>query len=211
MKDNLKFIALGFALTGFSYLVCMFIGIPIVFNWLEFLAVATSYSCTILFMLQKRVAYFYGIVSTFFLCVFFWSQGVLALAIFNGILVFSLIYGYWRWGPDGRPISVTHINNGKTLSGYLLFFVIVACLFAAMVGLGSKMDLFLAAGSATAQLALDQKKIETWYMWIVINIISIPFFIKQGFILVGIQFAMFLINAVVAIFVWSKSMKIKGT
>ena len=206
MKENLKFIVIGFVLTGFSYLICMLIGIPIIFNWLEFLAVATSYTCTILFMLQKRVAYSYGVISTFFLCVFFWTQGIFALAIFNGILVFSLVYGYWRWGPDGRSIPVTHINNMKSLSGYFMFFIVVACMFAVLVGLGSKMDLFLAAGSATAQLALDQKKIETWYMWIVINIVSIPFFIQSGFILLAIQFTMFLINAVVALFRWHSDM-----
>ncbi len=209
MKFNIMFIGLGFALTAISYLVCLVFGIPIVFNWLEFLAVATSYSCTILFMLQKRVAYFYGIISTFFLCVFFATQGVFALALFNGILVVSLIYGYWRWGPDGRPIPVTRINGVKSMGGYLLFFVIVACAFAFIVGMGSRLDLLLAAGSAMAQLMLDNKKIENWYVWIVVNVFSIMFFITQGFWLLAIQFAMFLVNAIVAIFKWRKDI-VKG-
>lgn len=205
--ENVKFIGLGIALTALSYGICLIFGIPFTFNWLEFLAVATSYSCTILFMLQKRVAYFYGIISTFFLCLFFYSVSLPALALFNGILVVSLLYGWWRWGPDGKPIPVTRIDNVKSWLGYGSFFILVGSLFAAIIGVGSKMDLTLAAGSATAQLMLDNKKIETWLLWIVVNILSIAFFINQGLIIMAIQFIAFLINAVVALVRWKKDLK----
>ena len=210
MKMNIGLIILGIALTALSFAICLLFGIPITFNWLEFIAVATSYTCTILFMLQKRVAYFYGVISTFFLCLFFLSQGVLALAIFNGILVVSLIYGYWRWGPDGKPIPVTRIETLKSFSGYALFFLLIGALFSLIVGTGSKMDLSLAAGSATAQLMLDNKKIENWLVWIIINVFSIYFFIQVGFILLAIQFAFFLINALVALYRWNKDVKSEG-
>lgn len=228
---NLIYIFVGVALTTLSYLVCLWAGVDIQFNWLEFMAVSTSYTCTILFALQKRIAYFYGVISTFFLCVFFGLQGVFALAIFNGILVASLIYGYFRWGPDGNPIPVTRIDNIKSLSGYALFFCVVAAGFYLIVGgtlnidfilspkiemilalqidplLVSKIDLLLASGSAMAQLMLDNKKIENWLVWIVINIFSIGFFINQGFFLLAIQFAMFLLNAIVAFVHWKKDLK----
>lgn len=204
---NLVYIFVGVALTTLSYLICLWSGIDIQFNWLEFMAVSTSYTCTILFTLQKRIAYFYGVISTFFLCVFFAMQGVFALAIFNGILVVSLIYGYFRWGPDGNPIPVTRIDNIKSLSGYALFFLAVAAGFYLIVGGGSRIDLLLASGSAMAQLMLDNKKIENWLVWIIINIFSIAFFINQGFILLAIQFAMFLVNAIVAFIRWKKDLK----
>ena len=204
---NLFYIFVGVALTTLSYLICLMLGIDIQFNWLEFVAVSTSYTCTILFTLQKRIAYFYGVISTFFLCVLFASQGVFALAIFNGILVVSLIYGYFRWGPDGNPLPVTRIDNFKSLAGYALFFLVVAAGFYLIVGGGSRIDLLLAAGSATAQLALDQKKIENWLMWIVINVFSIVFFMEQGMFLLAIQFIMFLVNAIVAFIRWNKEIK----
>lgn len=208
---NLVYIFVGVALTTLSYLVCLWVGVDIQFNWLEFMAVSTSYTCTILFTLQKRIAYFYGVISTFFLCVFFGLQGVFALAIFNGILVASLIYGYFRWGPDGNPIPVSRIDNIKSLAGYALFFCVVAAGFYLIVGGGSRIDLLLASGSATAQLALDQKKIETWFMWIVINVFSVWFFLQSGFVLLAIQFGMFLINAIAALLFWYRSMNNRGT
>lgn len=204
---NLLYIFVGIALTTISYLTCLLLGVNIQFNWIEFLAVSASYTCTILFVLQKRIAYLYGIISTFFLCILFTLQGVFALAIFNGILVGSLIYGYFRWGPDGNPIPVTRIDNIKSLAGYILFFLVVAAGFYLIVEGGSRIDLLLASGSAMAQLMLDNKKIENWLVWIVVNVFSIAFFINQGLFLLAIQFIMFLANAVVAYIRWNKDLK----
>lgn len=207
-------IALGIGLAGLSYLIAVAFGVEIVFNWLEFVAVATSYTCTILFCLQTRSAYAYGIISTFFLCWFFKSEGVMALATFNGILVLSLIYGYFRWGPDGNPIPVTRIETWKAWGYYFLFFLAIAVGFYSIVGFTnpdsiwlSLTDIMLAAASAVAQWQLDRKKISNWYIWIVINVFSIPYFFYQGYILLGIQFIFFLANAVVALYKWKETMK----
>lgn len=207
MNMNILMIGMGFALTGLSFLLTAVLGVPVELNWLEIIAVATSYSCTILFMLQKRAAYFYGIVSTFFLCLLFFTQGMMALSLFNGILVLSLIYGWFRWGPDGKPLPVTLMKDVKSYAGYAFFFLAVCGLFRAVVGEGSTLDLMLAAGSATAQLMLDNKRIENWLVWIVINVFSIGFFLQEGLILLAIQFMMFLVNAVVALYRWHKDLE----
>lgn len=208
MNMNILMIGMGFTLTGLSYLLATAFGVPVDLNWLEIIAVATSYSCTILFMLQKRAAYFYGIVSTFFLCLLFFTQGMMALSLFNGILVLSLVYGWFRWGPDGKPLAVSWVKTEwKAYAGYMLFFLAVCGLFRMIVGEGSTLDLTLAAGSATAQLMLDNKRIENWLVWIVINVFSIGFFLQEGLILLAIQFMMFLVNAMVALYRWHKDLK----
>lgn len=200
-------ICVGFILTVLTHYICVMLGVQLPdINMLEFVAVATSYTCTIMFAMQKRAAYFYGIISTFFLCWFFATQGIFALAIFNGVLVISLIYGYWRWGPDGRPIPVTNIKGFKSFAGYGMFTVIIAGLFLLLVGASSKIDIFLASASATAQLMLDNKKLENWLVWMVINVFSIVFFIQSGFWLLAIQFMLFLLNAIFAYFSWRKGL-----
>lgn len=204
---NILMIGMGFTLTGLSYLLATAFGVAVDLNWLEIIAVATSYSCTILFMLQKRAAYFYGIISTFFLCLLFFTQGMMALSLFNGILVLSLIYGWFRWGPDGKPLPVTLMKDVKSYAGYAFFFLAVCGLFRVVVGEGSTLDLMLAAGSATAQLMLDNKRIENWLVWIAINVFSIGFFLQEGLILLAIQFMMFLVNAMVALYRWHKDLK----
>ena len=86
---NSIFIAIGIVLTVSSYLICMVFGLPISLNLLEFAAVSTSYTCTILFLMQKRVAYYYGVISTAFLCLFF-SSSVFSVFAFIISANFSL-------------------------------------------------------------------------------------------------------------------------
>lgn len=204
MKLNISLIIVGVLITAFSYFLVWCFGVPIVLNPIEFIAVATSYTCTILFLLQKRVSYAYGVVSTFFLCILFYTQGLLSLAIFNGALVLSLVYGYFRWGPDGKPIPVT-ITSDNSWANYILYFTCIFVIFYYFVG-GMITDNFLASASAMAQLMLDNKKIENWFIWIVVNIISIVLFWQQGMYLLMIQFIFFLINAIFALFYWKRGM-----
>lgn len=200
MKLNLILIIAGICITALSYLIVCFFGVPITFNWIEFVAVATSYTCTILFLLQKRISYLYGVISTGFLCALFISQNLMSLAIFNGALVLSLVYGYFRWGPDGKPIQVSKTSN-KSWANYILYFVTIFLTFYGLIG-GMLVDNFLASASAMAQLMLDNKKIENWFIWIIVNIISIVLFWQQGMYLLMIQFIFFLINAIFALYFW---------
>lgn len=207
MNTHLLFTVIGAFITALSYGVALLCGVDITPNWLEAAAVSISYTCTILFMLQKRIAYFYGVLSTALLCAFFLTQGLAALAIFNGVLTLSLIYGYYRWGDDKNSIPVTRIN-AKGWAGYISFFIIIVVAFLAIVGYASPMDVFLASVSATAQLMLDNKKIENWCLWILVNVLSIVFFWQQGFILMAIQFTLFLANAIIALIRWNKDIKV---
>lgn len=204
---NSIFIAIGIVLTVSSYLICMAFGLPISLNLLEFAAVSTSYTCTILFLMQKRVAYYYGVISTAFLCLFFYMTGVYALAIFNGVLVFSLVYGFIKWGPDRKAIPVTELEDWWGVLGYTLFGILVAGFFILVTGSGVPLDIILASLSAVAQLMLDRKVRSNWLVWILVNVISIYFFYQSGMYLLAIQFVFFLINAIVAWVKWGKDVQ----
>lgn len=207
MFNHIVFIAIGVILTYLSMGVAMIIDPTVTSSVLEMAAVAVSFSCTILFALQKRVAYHYGVVSTALLCGLFVTQGVYALAIFNGLLTLSLLYGYVRWGKDESSIPVT-LTNLKGYAGYLAFFAVVYVVGKMILGVAvSPTDLALAAGSATAQLMLGNKKWENWIVWIVINIFSIVFFWQQGLALMAVQFVFFTINAIIALIRWRKDIQ----
>lgn len=206
IAKHVLFILLGIVLTYTSLGTALLFDPTVTTSYLEIAAVAVSFTCTVLFMLQKRVAYHYGVVSTVLLCLLFTTQQIYALAIFNGVLALSLVYGYFKWGSDDSSIPVSRTTL-KGWTGYVLFFVLVALLGKWMLGEVSSVDLFLASGSAMAQLMLDNKKVENWLVWIVINIFSVVFFWQQGLVLMSIQFALFGVNAIVALFRWNKELK----
>lgn len=212
-KYILESIALAVVLTALSYGVGLWMGWIVALNWLEVFAVFTSYSCTWLCTRQSRWNYPIGIVTTAAYSVLFYQWGMLALAVFNLYLVFSLIYGWFRWGSDDNTRPVTRIPL-KWYAGYgaiglviLGLFLLANLLFnpAGLAGL-NPIDVGLAVASGIAQLMLDNKKLENWTLWAGIDIVSIPFFIYSGLTLVAFQYVFFLANTVIGHIQWKKTM-----
>lgn len=214
-KHILESVALALVLTALSY----FVGIQMAWitevNWLEVAAVFTSYSCTWLCTRQSRWNYPIGIVTTALYSVLFWQWGLIALSIFNLYLVGSLIYGWFRWGSDKNSRPVTRIEP-KWYAGYgalglgiLGLFLLANILFnpAGLSGL-NPIDVGLAVASGVAQFMLDNKKLENWFLWAGINIVSIPFYVSTGLYLVAFQYIFFLVNAGIGYLAWRKTMSV---
>lgn len=204
---------LAIILTGISYIVGVAFNWVTEINWLEMFAVFTSYACTWLCTRQSRWNYPIGVITTAAYSVLFYQMGAPALALFNLYLVFSLIYGWFRWGSDSVTRPVTRIAP-MWLLGYISIGVAIAAGFVginwwwdpASVASLNRIDILLAAASGVAQLMLDNKKIENWIVWATINIISIPYFISIGLPLVAFQYVFFLINTGIAFRAWKGTM-----
>lgn len=54
---------------------------------------------------------------------------------------------------------------------------------------------------------MANKKIENWTLWIVGDIVSIPLYLVKGYGFTAIQYAIFLILAIMAYFSWKKSIE----
>lgn len=206
-------VVLAVTLTALSYAVGMYAGWITELNWLEVFAVATSYSCTWLCTRQSRWNYPIGVITTAAYSLLFYQWGMVALAIFNLYLVFSLIYGWFRWGSDDNTRPVTRIpvkwyaGYGAVGLGILALFLSANWLFNPTgVAELNPIDVGLAVASGVAQLMLDNKKLETWTVWASINIVSIPFFLTSGLTLVAFQYVFFLINTVIGHMQWRRSM-----
>lgn len=212
-KYILESIALAIVLTALSYVVGLQAGWITELNWLEVFAVATSYSCTWLCTRQSRWNYPIGIVTTAAYSVLFYQWAMPALALFNLYLVFSLIYGWFRWGSDDNTRPVTRIPL-KWYTGYGAIGLVILALFLAAnlmfnpTGISelNPIDVGLAVASGIAQLMLDNKKLENWTLWAMIDIVSIPFFIHGGLTLVAFQYIFFLVNTVIGHVHWKRSM-----
>lgn len=213
MKYILESVILAVLLTVLSYGVGLWMGWIIALNWLEVFAVFTSYSCTWLCTRQSRWNYPIGVITTAAYSLLFYQWGMLALAIFNLYLVFSLIYGWFRWGSDDNTRPVTRIPL-KWYTGYgaiglviLGLFLLANMLFnpAGLAAL-NPIDVGLAVASGIAQLMLDNKKLENWTLWALIDIVSIPFFLHSGLTLVAFQYIFFLGNTIIGHIQWKKTM-----
>lgn len=179
-------------------------------NIIETLAVFTSFACVWLVNKQIRFNYFIGIVSTALLAYVFWEANLLGSMALNLYLVPTLIYGWFVWGKDTHTKPVEHVKlrfipiyTIVTLATYGGALLIITALGGTM----GVLDSWLLVGSILAQYLLDRKKIDAWTVYILINIVSVYVYFNNGLYLVAAQFAIFLINAIYAYFLWRKSIK----
>ena len=130
----------------------------------------------------------------------------------NIYLIPTVIYGWFIWGRDENSKPVEHVKP-KNLIFYLLATAITWAgaywIITALSGQMAPLDGWLLVGTVLAQFLLDRKKIETWIVWVLVNVVSVYVYFNAGLYLLAAQFVLFLINAIVAWFQWRKSMGVE--
>ena len=67
-------------------------------------------------------------------------------------------------------------------------------------------DSVILVGTVLAQLLLDNKKLETWVVWILVNVVATWVYFSAGLAIAGIQYVLFLANAVWGFVAWRRTM-----
>lgn len=199
---------IGVVLTGLSYLIGLKMDWIETIDWLEVFAVFTSYVCTFLCVMERRINYPIGAASTVAYCILFWRFDLNASMAINAFLSVYLVYGWIRWRSDDDTRPITRMSAKH----WLLTLAITAVGYAVVVSLSNAFDGALVwtdsvilVGTLAAQFTLDQKHRETWAIWVIVNIFAIYTYFDVGLALVGVQYILFLFNAFWALSVWSKA------
>lgn len=202
---------LGIAITALSILIATLIGAQIDYSGIdliEIIAVATSYTCTLLVVKQKRFNYILGIISVALYCYIFYQVGLLASMVVQIYLIPTLIYGWFRWRKDTNTRPVTNIQT-KWIPAYLAITITfwwgATQIITLMGGETSGWDSAILALTILAQFLLDNKKLQTWAVWSTLNIIAIILYFNTGLVLAAIQYVFFLGNAIYGHYTWNKS------
>lgn len=212
VRDVTESTAIGIVLTGISYIVGLLLG-WVTFeslNWLEVFAVFTSYCCTYLCVKERRINYPIGALSSGAYALLFFQSGLMASAILNIYLVPTLVYGWIRWRKDTNTRPVTHVTN-RMISVYIAI-ALIGYGGAVAIGhlLGGSMawtDSVILAGTILAQFLLDNKKLENWIVWAIVNVFAIYTYTSSGLPLVAFQYIFFLANTVYGYISWKRSMQ----
>jgi len=209
-RDTAVALGLAVVLTGTSYVLAFALGWITEVNPLEAFAVATSYACTYLCVRQRRFNYPIGALSTAAYCLLFWQQGLLASAALNAYLTPMLVYGWFRWRSDAETRPVTRL----ALRWVPVYALVAAAAYGgallilgALGGQQAPADGFILVGTIIAQLLLDNKKIETWVAWALVNVVAIVVYFSSGLAIVGVQYVFFLGNAVYGFWMWRRAMR----
>lgn len=206
----LQTLLIAVVLTGVSYGVGFGFGWIDSINYLEPFAVLTSYASTYLCVVQKRFNYVFGAISSAAYFYLFFQSGLVASMVLNAALAIWLVYGWFRWRSDANTRPVTHLNwkwSPVYVVGALAFYGVVFLAVSYFGGTLALIDSVILVATVIAQILLDNKKVENWFVWIVVNVAAIYVYFSSGLFLVGFQYIFFLINTIIGYIAWRKSMK----
>ncbi len=69
------------------------------------------------------------------------------------------------------------------------------------------LDAFTTIMSLLAMYMLAKRKIDNWYLWIVVNVIAVVLYFVKGVKLLSIEYFIFLVNAIISLKYWYKVKK----
>lgn len=200
-------IMVGIMLTVLSYGAVKLLGIDATMSPLEIAAVSTSFACTYLCNLQSRMNYPLGVITTALYAWLTFDAGLIGSAALNAYLVPVLAYGWFRWGKDTRTRPVAHVN-GWWIPVYIAFTAAVwgicVLIVTALGGQLGPWDTAILVLSILAQALLDNKKMETWIIWVMVNVIALYVYSSQGLWLVTAQYVLFLANTILGWMEWRR-------
>ena len=183
-------------------------------GWLEYIAVFAGI-ISVWFSKKENIwVYPTGLINTLFYIYLSFKGGLLGEASVNFYYTIMSIYGWIRWSKkDDNKNIVLQISasNKKEWKEQLIFFsVFYLVIYSSLAYLKTNFapeaipwaDAFASASAFTAMWLMTKKKIESWYWWIITNIVSIPLYFVKHYVFTSVYYFILLIMAVFGLLEW---------
>jgi nicotinamide mononucleotide transporter len=184
----------------------------------EVLGFATGVFCVWL-TLRKNIWNFpIGIANSVLLGLLFFHSRLFADTGLQVMFIVLALLGWYQWFQSKQNHS-SHIVVVRTLNQQQKYLTVgaiaisVAVLYFVLTWLKGSIPLFdasITALSVVAQILLNKRYLENWWIWIVTDIISIPVYAYKGLWLVAILYIVFLVLASMGLIAWRKTYHAQG-
>ncbi len=181
---------------------------------LEWIAVVTGILSVWFSMRENILVYPVGIVSVL---IYVWLGFQYKLYADMGVNFYYFIislYGWYHWkdtDPDRDQIPVTLLNDWEKWASILMLVGSFGLLYYFLeVFTDSDVapwDATTTAFFIIAMWLMARKKVESWVVWIIGDLISIPLYFYKGLVLTSVQFLVFTLIAIGGFIAWKKSME----
>ena len=154
-----------------------------------------------------------GIANNVFFIALFWRTRLYAdMALQFVYIVLAAAGWYWwlRGGGNRGALTVSRI-------GRITVLACIAATVAATAGMEVYLrrvndsaplaDAFTTAGSLVAQYLLTRKILESWYVWIVVDVIYVALYAAKGLRLTAVLYSLFIVMCVKGWLEWRRSLE----
>jgi nicotinamide mononucleotide transporter len=180
-------------------------------NLIEIIAVLFTFISVYLTIRGNILCWSTGLVGITFYSILFYQNNLLADLGLQFVFFIQSIIGWINWKRTKLELKPTILSKmGRiiiTNSTIILYFIILMITIR-LEGNMPILDSAVATLSIIAMTLLIFKKIESWFFWILNDIILISIFISTGLYLSAFIYLIFLIMATKGFLEWRKSIKI---
>lgn len=183
--------------------------------------------------LNKLWWYPVGIVKSFGFIAIFYQIQLYSDLLLNIYFISMSLYGIYVWtryknnGSYEYPIQYMSFNEqlkwcaviliGTAIMGLNInsFFEFIANSIAGILGINYVhqeasfpiLDSFIAVTSVVAMYLLAKRKVESWILWVIVDIVCTGLYLYKGVIAVSVEYLVFLANAAYGVYQWHKASK----
>lgn len=182
-------------------------------SWSEVLGDLTGAACVVLVAKQNVWNWPLGLLNNVFWALLFWRAKLYSDSSLQGIFFVLGCYGWWRWQPKqntGAVLAVrrTRASEWTTLAGLV---VVATALLAAWLAHATDSPAPLADATVlTLSLAATwgqaEKLLESWWIWIAVDVISVPLYVSRSLYPTAGLYAIFGIICVFGLRAWSRAL-----
>lgn len=160
-----------------------------------------------------------GIVNELFLFILFFQVQLYADMFLQVYFFVVTLYGWYNWkqNPNENSITSSDLKTKIWLASTIIIVTLIAGFFFSNIHLYLPQyfkikasypyaDSFVMILSVIAIILLAQKKIETWYLWIIVDLVCVFLFFKKGIVFLGLEYLIFLGLATYGLLNWKKQL-----
>ena len=186
-------------------------------SWLETVSFITGAVCVWLTVKEKVWNFPISLINAVSYCIVFYEARLFADAGLQVVYFALSLLGWYMWLRGGTHKSALRISVASRHE------LVVIAVFVALGTLGLWKTLHLYGGSASfldalttslslgAQWLLNRKKIQSWILWILVDIIYVPLYVYKNLYLTALLYAVFLVMAYAGLQHWRKSLAHEAT
>lgn len=183
---------------------------------LEFIAVVFGIASVWFSKRENILVYPVGLVNTTIYVYLSLKGQLFGEASVNLYYTIMSVYGWYLWTrKDREHRTILHITHSTLkdwlgqLAFFLFFFFGIYFLLLYLKtefapGVLPLPDSFASAAAFTGMWMMARKKVESWYWWLITNIISIPLYYVKGYAFTSVYYFILLILAVGGLIEWRK-------
>jgi nicotinamide mononucleotide transporter len=138
----------------------------------------------------------------------FYGAKLYADVTLQGFFVGTAGIGWWRWlhGNHGSELPVRYSSRalvlGCAVAGVLVTVGYGWLLYRFTDAYAPFLDSLVLAFSVLGQLLLMDRRVESWWCWLLVNTIAVPLYASRGLDVTSVLYAAFWVNAIVALRHW---------